>query len=303
MRFNAPPTWPQPPEGWTPHPGWSPDPAWGPAPDGWQFWVDDAETNAGAGENEPLTQPLPASDPEAAHEVGSTDRPASRRSGAALARAWTRATTSFRRDRSDIGADSSAPERQKSRTKPIVMAVGGVALFAGGLGIGGAVASDPTSSDEYAALASAKADVEEDYESLQTDYDTMSSGLQDRHTELQKREDEVVAAEKALDEREGDVEEAESAVEEREEAVSGTEQKKAENTIREGTWTVGVDIAPGTYRSTADVGSRCYWAILASGTNGDDIIANDIPGGGRPTVTLAEGQDFETKRCGTWEPQ
>ena len=65
----------------------------------------------------------------------------------------------------------------------------------------------------------------------------------------------------------------------------------------------GVDIAPGTYRSTADVGSRCYWAILASGTNGDDIIANDIPGGGRPTVTLAEGQDFETKRCGTWEPQ
>ena len=138
MRFNAPPTWPQPPEGWTPHPGWCPDPAWGPAPDGWQFWVDDAETNAGAGENEPLTQPLPASDPEAAHEVGSTDRPVSRRSDAALAGAWTRATTSFRRDRSDIGSDS------------------------------------------YAALASAKADVEEDYESLQTDYDTMSSGLQDR---------------------------------------------------------------------------------------------------------------------------
>lgn len=303
MRFNAPPTWPQPREGWTPHPGWSPDPAWGPAPDGWQFWVDDADANAGAGENEPLTQPLPASNSEAAHEVGSTDRPTSRRSGAALAGAWRRATTSFRRDRPQSPARSSDPERQKSRTKPIVMMVAGVALFAGGLAIGGAVASDPTSSDEYVALASAKTGVEEDYESLQEDYDTMSSGLQDRHTELQKREDEVTAAEKALEEREDDVKEAEDAVKERENAVSGAEQKEAENTIREGTWTVGVDIAPGTYRSTGDVGSSCYWAILTSGTNGDDIIANDIPGGGRPSVTLAEGQDFETKRCGTWELQ
>ncbi|MFI7494450.1 hypothetical protein ACH9D2_06990 [Kocuria sp. M4R2S49] len=235
--------------------------------------------------------------------MGSTDRSASRRSGSALAGAWTQATSSFRRDRSQSGAESYDHEQQKSKAKPIVMTVAGVALFAGGLGIGSAVASDPTSSDEYVALASAKADVEEDYESLQGDYDTMSSGLQDRHTELQKREDEVAAAEKALEEREGDVEEAEGAVKEREDAVSGTEQKKAENTIREGTWTVGVDIAPGTYRSTDDVGSSCYWAILTSGTNGDDIIANDIPGGGRPTVTLAEGQDFETKRCGTWDLQ
>ncbi|MGQ1798873.1 hypothetical protein ACT4S5_17300 [Kocuria oceani] len=43
MKFNAPPNWPQPPAGWTPPPNWFPDPAWGPAPDGWQFWVEEAQ--------------------------------------------------------------------------------------------------------------------------------------------------------------------------------------------------------------------------------------------------------------------
>ncbi len=39
QRFSAPPTWPQPPDGWIPPPGWQPDPSWGPPPPGWQFWV------------------------------------------------------------------------------------------------------------------------------------------------------------------------------------------------------------------------------------------------------------------------
>lgn len=41
MKFNAPPTWPQPPAGWTPPPGWSPAPDWPSAPEGWQYWVED----------------------------------------------------------------------------------------------------------------------------------------------------------------------------------------------------------------------------------------------------------------------
>ena len=40
--YNSPPNWPRPPEGWMPEPGWRPDPGWGPAPDGWQFWIEDA---------------------------------------------------------------------------------------------------------------------------------------------------------------------------------------------------------------------------------------------------------------------
>jgi hypothetical protein len=74
-------------------------------------------------------------------------------------------------------------------------------------------------------------------------------------------------------------------------------------TIRDGRWTVGVDIPPGKYRTTAEVAPDCYWEITKTGTNGSsvgDIIANDIPGGGRPSVTLQVGQDFQSSRCGTW---
>ncbi|MDI3315833.1 MAG: hypothetical protein QJR12_16630 [Mycobacterium sp.] len=42
MRFNPPPNWPKPPEGWVPPPDWSPDPSWPPPPPGWQLWVEDA---------------------------------------------------------------------------------------------------------------------------------------------------------------------------------------------------------------------------------------------------------------------
>jgi hypothetical protein len=77
----------------------------------------------------------------------------------------------------------------------------------------------------------------------------------------------------------------------------------AAGTIEDGTYTVGVDISPGTYRPMANVSSMCYWAIYKSGTNGGTIIENDIPGGGRTTVTLSNGQDFHTMDCGTWAKQ
>jgi hypothetical protein len=79
--------------------------------------------------------------------------------------------------------------------------------------------------------------------------------------------------------------------------------KAAPPTIEDGVWTVGVDVPPGTYRVTANVGSEgvCYWAITKSGTNGSNIIENGIPSGGRPTVVLKKGQDFETNGCGTWQ--
>lgn len=47
MRYNPPPTWPQPPAGWSPPPGWAPDPAWGPPPPGWALWVPDEQPSGG----------------------------------------------------------------------------------------------------------------------------------------------------------------------------------------------------------------------------------------------------------------
>jgi hypothetical protein len=72
--------------------------------------------------------------------------------------------------------------------------------------------------------------------------------------------------------------------------------------IEDGVWTVGTDIPAGKYRVTANLGAddTCYWAITKTGSNGSDIIANDLPQGGRPQVTLKKGQDFATERCGIW---
>jgi len=44
MRFNSPPGWPAPPEGWTPPAGWKPDPSWPEPPDGWQLWLPEDES-------------------------------------------------------------------------------------------------------------------------------------------------------------------------------------------------------------------------------------------------------------------
>lgn len=81
-----------------------------------------------------------------------------------------------------------------------------------------------------------------------------------------------------------------------------SETLPANKKIEEGTWTVGVDVLPGTYRVsepvTSDMG--CYWAILKSGTNGNDIVANDNVSGGRPTISIRNGQDVENSDCGTF---
>lgn len=41
IRFNPPPGWPAPPDGWVPPTGWQPDPGWPAAPPGWQIWTDE----------------------------------------------------------------------------------------------------------------------------------------------------------------------------------------------------------------------------------------------------------------------
>jgi hypothetical protein len=70
--------------------------------------------------------------------------------------------------------------------------------------------------------------------------------------------------------------------------------------IEEGIWVVGEDIPAGTYR-TKEAVEDCSWTIYRTGSNQSDIIAIDIPRGGRPRVTLQKGHDFATRSCGDWE--
>jgi hypothetical protein len=124
------------------------------------------------------------------------------------------------------------------------------------------------------------------------DRSAVESAVQAREDAAKKHEDELAQRDAAARKREDDVKA-------REDAVTQQEKVQAQNTIAEGSWAVGVDIQPGTYRTKETVVGDCYWEI-DSDANGDHIVANDIVTGGRPTVTLKNGQFFKTSRCGQW---
>ena len=111
-------------------------------------------------------------------------------------------------------------------------------------------------------------------------------------TELTQREQTVAAAEKSVGDRE-------AAVKGREDAITAKENFVKQTSLTGGKYTVGVSMEAGTYR-TENTNSRCYWAVYTSGTNYDDIVQNDLGATGVLTVTINQGQDFETNRCGTW---
>jgi hypothetical protein len=71
-------------------------------------------------------------------------------------------------------------------------------------------------------------------------------------------------------------------------------------TFGDGTFTVGTDIQPGTYR-TRSGSPGCYWERLKgfSGTFGD-IITNDNTDGPAVVTIAASDKGFQSSGCGTW---
>lgn len=205
------------------------------------------------------------------------------------------------------GTGKTVSGGRKPHIGMVVAAVLFCAALVGGGFWSGKATTDPTASAEYVALNQSAQTTTKQRDTYLTQRDGLQEELDQQETDMQDRETAVTTAETALKTKEGDsdkkIAEREAAVKKREDAVTGAEKTKAANTVADGTWTVGVDIEPGTYRANADVGSTCYWGIYTTGSNGDDIINNDIPGGGRPSVTLSAGQDFNSTRCGSWTKQ
>jgi hypothetical protein len=110
-----------------------------------------------------------------------------------------------------------------------------------------------------------------------------------------------------LDQRESELDQRHAELDIREAQISNAEAEAKRTQIGPGIWTVGRDVEPGTYRTTEELvvstPGECYWSILVTGTNGADIVKNDLPDGGFPQVTLEEGHDFESHGCGTWSKQ
>jgi hypothetical protein len=183
------------------------------------------------------------------------------------------------------------------RKPTVIGTVAGLVVgLAGGAGLGIGL-SDPTKSEEYAALDGRLTAAVSDRDATEDELEKAQQAADDAREEASEQ-----AA--AMKQREDAVAAKEAAVGAREQAVAATEHRIASTTISEGTWTVGRDVEPGTYTTKAPVTTgRCYWKISTSGTNGSDIIENDIVSGGSPTVTISAGQDFETSRCGDWVKQ
>ena len=72
------------------------------------------------------------------------------------------------------------------------------------------------------------------------------------------------------------------------------------NSFGQGTFIVGTDMAPGTYRSSQ--GNSCYWARLRGfGGTLSEIIANDFRNSGQAIVKIKAGdKGFQSSRCGNW---
>ena len=70
----------------------------------------------------------------------------------------------------------------------------------------------------------------------------------------------------------------------------------------DGTYRVGIDIEPGTYRTagkSAEGATDCYWARLSS-LNEVDILASNISTGPQQVVIEAGDRAFLTHSCQTW---
>lgn len=198
--------------------------------------------------------------------------------------------------------EPGGPEKARSWTRWAIPAGAGVLGLVLG-GVAGAGAQDPTESGQYLALQSQAEDLESQVEELGGRLDAEAARESDQDAEYQELLSGLVSREVAVADQEGALTEREAAVTEREAAVTAVEQQVAATSIGEGTWTVGVDVEPGTYRTAEAVTDTCYWGIYTTGTNGDDIQQNDVVTGGFPTVTLAVGQDFKNSGCGTFVKQ
>jgi hypothetical protein len=70
----------------------------------------------------------------------------------------------------------------------------------------------------------------------------------------------------------------------------------------DGTYLVGSDIKPGTYRSEGKNKYGCYWARLSDTTGeGDAIIANGNAEGPAIVKIAAGDRAFQTTDCKPWE--
>ena len=138
------------------------------------------------------------------------------------------------------------------------------------------------------------------YGAASEEIDQAKSAQGSTAADLDATESELEALSEELDERSAELDQRSGDLDTREAAISATEQQIEANSIPgDGTFLVGSEIQPGTYRSVDN--SLCYWE-RKSGTSGDfnEILANGNVDG--QAIVTIEPYDvaFTSTRCSDW---
>ena len=72
-------------------------------------------------------------------------------------------------------------------------------------------------------------------------------------------------------------------------------------TFADGTYEVGVDVAPGKYKTQAE--GFCYWDRTKKNDGSLGDIVQQGVGDGAQVVTIKSGEFFKSQSCGTWTRQ
>lgn len=177
--------------------------------------------------------------------------------------------------------------RRRKWVIPVVSAVAGLVV---GIAAGGAGSDDP---------AAAPAPTTTVIETVRAPAEPAETITVDPSDDLQAELDALSAE---LDTRQAALDQRQAELDARAEAISGQEAAVEAGTFPgDGTFLVGTDIQPGTYRGNAGSSDLCYWARL-SGLSGElgDIISNETASG--PTVVTIGASDVasDTNGCGEW---
>ena len=126
----------------------------------------------------------------------------------------------------------------------------------------------------------------------------LSSAREKAERRVEEARETVQDLKARIRETEGKLASKRSKLEEVNASLEQAKRTKQMSTFSDGTWAVGAEVLPGTYRSTA--GGNCYWEILQSPSGGgiDNIVDNGF--GPNATITLSEGQWVHSDGCGTW---
>ncbi|PJJ65367.1 hypothetical protein [Compostimonas suwonensis] len=136
-----------------------------------------------------------------------------------------------------------------------------------------------------------------------------NDSMRSENSSLRTKVDEANVKEAEFDSRSADLDERAAALDQRDKdvaarevAVGSAEQQQAANEVRNGVHVVGQGVSAGVYVTDGPSGTNsagCYYA-WKSGTGSDaDIVDNNIVDGAA-TVTLADGDVFESNSCQVW---